>query len=375
MTPGEKSLPSQRPGSDFSPAGPGITQISNPAVAYIWLYRYVLIRIVTPASPSFTSPADFLFCCVDRSLNSMTSWRDPVRIFADYIALLKFIHVLGGLYIWEFVMNLDYEYSIFTGQRKRTRVFPLYLGCRWCPLVVIAMQFLGTDGSYELDCPVFIGLGFGFGAISFLFASALIILRICALWQQNKVVIAIASASWLADLVTYIYSTVNLGGGRIDGICAIRHTMATKISIVTTFVTDLVLLILMLIGVLRWKEQAKQSNGIWRLLYTHGLIWVVVFTLAEVPPMVFITLNLNDPMNILFLTPGLIITSLSASRLHRKLADFQTINPGPTPQPVASSRDRSRSTKSCVTGPEIPRFFSGSAYAQEDAALDSDTLP
>jgi hypothetical protein len=116
MTPGEKSLPSQRPGSDFSPAGPGITQISNPAVAYIWLYRYVLIRIVTPASPSFTSPADFLFCCVDRSLNSMTSWRDPVRIFADYslsspascypvielcvtVALLKFIHVLGGLYM------------------------------------------------------------------------------------------------------------------------------------------------------------------------------------------------------------------------------------------------------------------------------------
>lgn len=50
--------------------------------------------------------------------------------------------------------------------------------------------------------------------------------------------------------------------------CAIRRTQHTVISILSTFITDLVLLSLMLIGVLRWKE-ARQKGGVWWVLYTQ----------------------------------------------------------------------------------------------------------
>ncbi|KAH9999620.1 hypothetical protein BJV74DRAFT_822669 [Russula compacta] len=77
----------------------------------------------------------------------------------------------------------------------------------------------------------------------------------------------------------------------------------------------------MLTGVLRWKEEVSESGSIWWLLYTQGVAWVIVFTLAEVPPMVFISLNLNYPMNQMFLTPGVIIMSIGASRLYLGLVD------------------------------------------------------
>jgi hypothetical protein len=86
--------------------------------------------------------------------------------------------------------------------------------------------------------------------------------------------------------------------------CIVLHTEHGKISVFSTFASDLVLLALMLVGLLRWKN-ARQRCGIWWLLCTQvviscqaldtcimadvipqGLIWVLLVTLAEVPPTV-----------------------------------------------------------------------------------------
>ncbi|KAI9429915.1 hypothetical protein H4582DRAFT_2022136 [Lactarius indigo] len=53
----------------------------------------------------------------------------------------------------------------------------------------------------------------------------------------------------------------------------------------------------MLTGLLRW-ENARQKGGIWWLLYTQGLAWMIIVAAAEAPIVVFILLNLNDPMNL-----------------------------------------------------------------------------
>ena len=75
---------------------------------------------------------------------------------------------------WEFISNLDYEYSVITGKRKFTWTFPaclfsfnldhrirrltgrlqLYVGCRWCPLFAIISQILGFDTSNKINCHV-----------------------------------------------------------------------------------------------------------------------------------------------------------------------------------------------------------------------------
>ncbi|KAH9967702.1 hypothetical protein BJV74DRAFT_799473 [Russula compacta] len=82
------------------------------------------------------------------------------------------------------------------------------------------------------------------------------------------------------------------GGQRVGMMCEEDHTLHNRVSIFCIFTTDFILLVLMLTGVLRWKG-ARESGSIWPLLYKQGLAWVVVFTLAEVPPVVFLILNLN----------------------------------------------------------------------------------
>jgi len=50
----------------------------------------------------------------------MTNWRDPAREVATMFAFIKLTHVMAGLYLWEFVLNLGYDYSIIMGTRKLT---------------------------------------------------------------------------------------------------------------------------------------------------------------------------------------------------------------------------------------------------------------
>jgi hypothetical protein len=50
--------------------------------------------------------------------------------------------------------------------------------------------------------------------------------------------------------------------------CTIDHIVNDRIVILSSFITDIVLLSLMLFGVFRWK-QASLMGGIWRVMYTQ----------------------------------------------------------------------------------------------------------
>ncbi|KAH9969917.1 hypothetical protein BC827DRAFT_1163984, partial [Russula dissimulans] len=113
-----------------------------------------------------------------------------------------------------------------------------------------------------------------------------------ALWEQRKVVIAMGSALWLANATAYVYGAFTLRGDKIDGAGMFIHLSHSNIIILSTFFTDLVLLSLMFAGLLRWRN-SRRRGGIWWTLYTQGLAWVVVFTLAGLPSVIFVMLNLN----------------------------------------------------------------------------------
>ncbi|KAH9178126.1 hypothetical protein EDB89DRAFT_1146494 [Lactarius sanguifluus] len=249
-------------------------------------------------------------------------WHDHARVIADYLIFIKLTHVLGGVYIWDFVLNLDFEYSIFTGKRRLTWTSPLYLGCRWSSLSLVIVQFLAF-GSHAIDCQAVIVMIFVFAYLTLLFASALIALRVIALWEYSKIVVAIAFTSWLANVVIYAYSTAKSRGYWVEGECVIQHTFRSNISVFSTLASDLLLLTLMLVGLLRWNIR---SGGIFQLMYAQGLAWVLVVALAEIPPTVFISLNLNDPMNMMFQGVGLVIMSIGASRIYRGLVNSPCAN-------------------------------------------------
>ncbi|KAH9046063.1 hypothetical protein EDB84DRAFT_1558615 [Lactarius hengduanensis] len=255
----------------------------------------------------------------------MVNWLDPATVIAQDVTLVKLVHLIGGIYIWEIVSCLDFEYSVISRKRKFTWSFLLYLGCRWFPLFAIALQFLGFDVSHKIDCQKCAVLSFMFAYLSFMCTSALIILRVTVLWNHSKIIIAFTCAVWIGNTASYAYSLTTLRTTWTGSLCAIFHTVHGRTSVLSTFATDVILLVLMLTGLKRWKN-APKTGGVWGLLYTQGLIWVMIVTLAEIPPTVFILLNLNDPMNLIFQAFALIITPLGAARLYRELIDYPTSN-------------------------------------------------
>lgn len=69
----------------------------------------------------------------------------------------------------------------------------------------------------------------------------------------------------------------------IDGSCTISHTNHSRINVLSAFITDMILLVLMLIGLTRWKN-ASSSSGVWRLLRTQ-------VTVTHLPPLLVIALT------------------------------------------------------------------------------------
>ncbi|KAH9041761.1 hypothetical protein EDB85DRAFT_1379440 [Lactarius pseudohatsudake] len=253
----------------------------------------------------------------------MTDWKSPAVVVAEYFALIKLYHAIWGVLIWEFVVNIGFEYSVFTGKRNFRLSFLLYLGARWCPLLCVITMLVGFDPVNRINCQAFVIFVFLFSHLSLACAEALIVLRIAAIWGLNKIAISIAAAAWLADAGSLIHGVVVLHGtwNEFEGVCQVVNTLKTSTNIIVSFVTDLVLLALMLIGLLRW-ENARRKGGIWWLLFTQGLAWMIIVTVAEAPITVFILLNLNDPMNLMFQLPALITMTIGASRVYRGLSDY-----------------------------------------------------
>jgi len=86
-------------------------------------------------------------------------------------------------------------------------------------------------------------------------------------------------------------------------------------------VSDVALLLIVLIGLLRMCHPWKGGFGLGRLLWKQGITWLLLAIVSEITPTVFIFLDLNDVFNAMFLVPSLITMSVCATRMYRSLAE------------------------------------------------------
>jgi hypothetical protein len=47
----------------------------------------------------------------------MVDFQNPTVLEEDFLAVVKFWHVVDGIFIWEFFVTLEYELSIIRGHR------------------------------------------------------------------------------------------------------------------------------------------------------------------------------------------------------------------------------------------------------------------
>ncbi|KAH9984320.1 hypothetical protein BJV74DRAFT_848439 [Russula compacta] len=256
----------------------------------------------------------------------MVNYNDPLVLESDLVALRNFWHTINGLYIWEFVTTLDYEWDVIRGRRPYRWTIWIYSVTRIAALLGVALNFVGLDVTTPYNCQAWISIGIFSGYLAFSTASLLIVFRIIAIWNRNRAVVAISIGIWATNVVVMIQGLVRVRStwSPLLQNCVELGIEKSKLNIIVTLVTDILLLIIMLVGLLYMGFDDGGKLNIGRLLWKQGLIWLLIATIAEVPPGVFILLNLNEPLNIIFQPFSVYVMAIAATRMYRGLADFVT---------------------------------------------------
>ncbi|KAI9510408.1 hypothetical protein F5148DRAFT_1180068 [Russula earlei] len=256
----------------------------------------------------------------------MANHNDPAVIAQDFWTVAKLSLAVAGLYIWEFFTTLDYEWSVIQQRRPYRWTIWLYSLTRVATLMAMVVTLIILDVTTPINCQLTITFGLIFSYIAIAAASMLIVLRVIAIWNRNKIVSAIAISTWTANVATLIRSAVLLRGESSPvttiGTCNIPNTTANKLSLIMSLCTDIVLLLIMLVGLLRWRNEVRGEAPLARFLWTQGLIWFLIATVSYFLPVAFISLNINAAFNVMFQNPSLITLSIAATRMYRTLTDF-----------------------------------------------------
>ncbi|KAI9439563.1 hypothetical protein H4582DRAFT_1536206 [Lactarius indigo] len=250
----------------------------------------------------------------------MVDWHDPALMSREFLALTKLLHALAGLYIWETVLTAGFELKVLRGKKPYRWTIWLYLGTRYTTFLTFILFFVQNDSGGKVSCRPFIIANCALSYVSWGFASLIIVLRIIAIWNRNTVVSSIALSLWLVGLGIST-RTLALIEPKYDPdlkTCVFLKTHNMISAAVTILAVDLMLLAIMLMGLLRHAH--RSSTGIWYLLYKQCIVWMVLAAVAEIPPVVFLILNLNDAWNQMLFGVGITMMSIGAARMYRSLS-------------------------------------------------------
>ncbi|KAI0319112.1 hypothetical protein OF83DRAFT_851629 [Amylostereum chailletii] len=156
-------------------------------------------------------------------LTTMPKWQDPSVLAADYNALVRFQLVVGGIYIWEFVTTLDYDWAYISGRRSWKWTTLLYEGCRLSVMASMIVISIGFGSPFELNCIVWLKFTLSLCYLGELFSSSLIAIRAhvfpflslisnrspipnsIAIWNRNIYIVVPAISALLAQLCVLVY--------------------------------------------------------------------------------------------------------------------------------------------------------------------------
>jgi len=254
----------------------------------------------------------------------MVNFHDPAVIAKDLLALQRLNLVTDGIYIWEFFTTLDYEFNIIRGRRPYRWTIWIYSLARIASLLDVVLDLIYINSTTPINCQVWVTLQMMAGYLGLVVASFLIVIRIIAIWNRDKIVMAIAASVWFTNVAVSIRVVVQLRSywKTVTQHCVVSNSESSKLNLIVLGITDIVLLFILLVGLLRFRKDGGGTFGIGLLLWKQGVWWLFLAAAAEVPPVVLIILNLNPPLNLIFQLPLSITMSIAATRMYRSLSDF-----------------------------------------------------
>jgi len=277
----------------------------------------------------------------------MVNFHDSAEVARDFAIVVKVAATLDGLYIWEFFSSLDYEWNVIRGRQPYRWTIWIYSTTRLSTLLAVILNLITNDMSTSHNCQALTTSNFLFPNIALAFASLLVVVRIAAVWNVDKVVVTFATGIWVANFSLLILAAARLHSTWIpeQQSCSLPNIRTMKLAIISMLATDITLIAIMLVGLLRLRRRGGGWFALGRLLWKQGVLWLLLAIVAELMPVIFVCLNLNDALNMMFFMPALATMSIAATRMYRSLVNF-----GSHTDIIMSSGNHRRSTRATSHG-------------------------
>ncbi|KAI9433443.1 hypothetical protein F5148DRAFT_1295437 [Russula earlei] len=156
----------------------------------------------------------------------MVKFNDPVVVAQDFRAVVNLWHIVDGLYMCVFLISLPRDSrnatlcppvgnsslplttsgSVIQGHRPYRWTIWLYSLTRISTLLAMIVNMIGFDTFRPINCQLWVTSEVFFAYFAVANASMLIVLRVIAVWNQNRIVFAISMSTWVANISALIHS-------------------------------------------------------------------------------------------------------------------------------------------------------------------------
>ncbi|OSC97780.1 hypothetical protein PYCCODRAFT_1471562 [Trametes coccinea BRFM310] len=254
----------------------------------------------------------------------MVDWKSPQEIANDGAAFGKFMHVLLGLYIWEFVTSFPFDWQFISGKKRFKWPLIFYFAGRYFLLFALVGIAIALNVTKPVNCQALYTYNQVFGNASIGLASINLSLRTMAVWSQSwRVVVPLVLlilGQWAMLLQGILLNAEWIPG---EG-CAITKTKNKMLAatFIYTMCFDFFVLVMAGYKLGITSVQTKNRSRIVRLIFHDGLIYFIVAFVSNAIATSFMMANLNPVMSIIANVPAAIASTIVACRAVRRLTNY-----------------------------------------------------
>ncbi|KAH7043890.1 hypothetical protein BKA62DRAFT_739828 [Auriculariales sp. MPI-PUGE-AT-0066] len=250
----------------------------------------------------------------------MVNWEDPHVLALSIRAYILFVHLVIGAYLWEYLLTLDFDWSIIRRRRKLNLGIILYLLPRYATLFVAFVAIRLTNAFKEIDCTAWNYVQHGSAYVAVSLASALLYARVWALSDGHPLVVYGIGFLYVGNWAMVIYGTYFSYGQYVPQmyICAAVNLEPHRWNALYQLVFDLACLGTMLLVLIRMHH----GGSLWRLLVQQGILYFVAICLVYILHLTFLSLHLNHAVAQMPSALRVIVTCVAATRMQRGLIEF-----------------------------------------------------
>ncbi|KAH7096886.1 hypothetical protein BKA62DRAFT_718196 [Auriculariales sp. MPI-PUGE-AT-0066] len=252
----------------------------------------------------------------------MVKWEDPHVIALSIRAYTLFLHLMIGAYLWEYLLNLDFDWAILRRTRKISRGTVLYLLIRYGTLFVACVSLGVTNAFHDPGCKVWMRIQRGSANFAVTIGAGLLYARVWALSEGNVFVVWGLGTLYLANWAITIYGVYAATGVYVPAmyICASDDLPVHRVVVIYQLAFDLICLWAMLYLLMRMHRGG--SNSLWQFLVNQGVLYFIAICLVYILDLTIFSLHVNKVVKQI---PGAfraVVTCIAASRMQRGLIEF-----------------------------------------------------